>query len=291
VDIVQISDLHVTADEGSTRRFVDTNASLHVAVDALNALSVRPDLVLATGDLTDHGTPEDYALLMAALRRLELPLYLLPGNHDDVRVLAEELGGELGYLPASGDHLSYVIDEYAVRIVMLDTTDPERHDGVFPRTRAEWLDAVLRAAPERPTMVAMHHPPFDTGIWWMDVVGLEGRARFEAVIRSHPQVVRVVCGHIHRPGFTGWGSAVVSICPSTAHQVQFDLDPAAHPRMTRETPAYQSHRYADGAFVTNTVPFVVPGDVLDLTQFMASWAQARERLAAGGPFPKSGAFS
>ena len=84
--IAQISDLHITTEDASAWS-VDTSATLRRAVEVLNSMEPRPDCVLATGDLVDNGTDAEYKILFTILEALELPLYILPGNHDDAALL------------------------------------------------------------------------------------------------------------------------------------------------------------------------------------------------------------
>lgn len=284
--IAQISDLHVTIAGESSR--VDAAATLRRAVEVLNTMVPRPDCVLATGDLVDHGTDAEYKALFELLNLIDSPLYLLPGNHDNAPLLRMHLHLH-GYLRADeAGHLGTVVDTHPVRLVLVDTTDPTRHDGVFPAARAEWLDRVLTAAPERPTLIAMHHPAFLTGIWWMDAITMNGddRARFAEVIRRHPQVRQVAAGHIHRSITSSLGSTVLTVCPSTVHQVGLGLGPDAAAVLTYESPALQLHRWTGEHFVTHTRPLDVPL-ALDLQTVVPDWATVTERLAQGGPFPKS----
>jgi len=60
---------------------------LQRCVSKILALPRLPDAVVATGDLTDHGTVEEYALLAELLTPRQMPLYLIVGNHDDPRAL------------------------------------------------------------------------------------------------------------------------------------------------------------------------------------------------------------
>lgn len=283
--IAQISDLHVsTADPD--HKLVDTSETLRRVIDVLNTMRPRPDCVIATGDLVDHGTDVEYRILFSILERLELPLYLLPGNHDNAPLLRMHLHMH-GMLRADeAGHLGTVIDTHDVRLVLVDTTDPTRHDGVFPEARAAWLDRVLQAD-TRPTLVAMHHPPFATGIWWMDVMGIErgGRTRFESVVRKHPHVRQIVSGHVHRSIARTWGVTMLTVCPSTAHQVGLSLGDDAAPTLTLEAPSFQLHRWSDDGFVTNTTPIELPG-VFDLRSQVSDWEATKERLTRGGPFPK-----
>jgi hypothetical protein len=137
----------------------------------------------------------------------------------------------------------------------------------------------------------MHHPPFDTGVWWMDCVGLpeEHRRGFEAVIRRHPQVRRVISGHVHRPVQTVWGTTVVSVAPSTAHQVALDLVPGGSMRITAEPPLLTLLDWTDDRVLTHTTAFA-PVESVDVGATMPSPERAKEALLARPPAPKGGAF-
>ena len=61
--------------------------------------------------------------------------------------------------------------------------------AVYP-VRASWtIDRMLAAAPDRPTLLLMHDPPFVTGVGRMGQYGLSGRAAFAEVILRHPQIL------------------------------------------------------------------------------------------------------
>ena len=287
--IAQISDLHVSGDGEFMRRFVDANAKLSAAVRYLNGLGRRPDVVLATGDLTDHGRPDEYALLHAILEDLEIPLVLIPGNHDEGGPFLAAFASSHPYLPLAGP-VQFTIDTLSVRLVAVDTTRQGHHDGTLDDERLAWLDETLGGAPDAPTMVLMHHPPFETGIWWMDCIGLDGARGFEAVVRRHPQVRRVVAGHLHRPIETSWGPTVVSTAPSTCHQTRCDLDPEHEPVIAAEPPMLQLHWWHQGTFVTHTSVFEPTEHRLEIAALVSDWPAARERIQAGPPFEKGGVF-
>jgi hypothetical protein len=142
---------------------------------------------------------------------------LIPGNHDHRDVFLDAFTDH-AYLPRPGAPFAhYVIDEHPVRLVGLDTTIPGQHHGVLCDERLAWLDETLRGAPDRPTLIFMHHPPFRTGIRWVDAIGLHGGRKMEAIVACHAQVERVVCGHIHRPIQVAWGGTIACTAPSTSH--------------------------------------------------------------------------
>jgi 3',5'-cyclic AMP phosphodiesterase CpdA len=281
--IAQITDMHVEADPAASNLPADTAAGLARAVEALNRLRPRPDVVVITGDLTNDGTEADYARLRELLEPLEIPSLLIPGNHDMSPTMARELA-HVGYLPAEPP-LMYSVDDFTLRLVAVDTTDPDRHDGVFDDERAAWLDHTLGQAPDTPTVVLMHHPPFETGIWWMDATGIDGAERFRAVIDAHDQVIRVLCGHQHRPIVANWGATLLSVCPSTAHQVACQFDDSEHPALTNEPAGLQLHRWDGEKLVTHTVPVEPAGATVDLAGDSA-FAGLKKRIAGGGPWLK-----
>ena len=99
----------------------------------------------------------------------------------------------------------------------------------------------------------MHHPPFDCGIAHMDRIKLADADAFAAIIARHPQVRRILCGHVHRPVTTRVAHAIASISPSVAHQVVLDLDPAGPSAFVMEPPAFQVHHVnGTGEIVSHT---------------------------------------
>lgn len=247
--IAQITDFHVGKAGSAIEVGFATSEALGRAVAHLNGLDPQPDVIVATGDLVDAGSAEEYARLAAILERLRAPWYAIPGNHDDRDELRRAFGGR-GYLPAEG-FLQYVI-EGAVRIVALDTLVPRAPGGRLCGERLRWLDETLAAARDTPTVVIQHHPPFATGIAAMDAMGLDGAADEAAVIARHPQVERVLCGHLHRPIATRFAGTIASTCPSTTQQVELDLRAAGRLALRPEPPACQLHRWTGAGLVSHT---------------------------------------
>jgi 3',5'-cyclic AMP phosphodiesterase CpdA len=250
--IAQITDTHISTPGSVNDRYFRTPEHLERAVAHLNRLVPRPDVVLATGDLVERGEPEEYARLRAILDRLAMPLYVIPGNHDSREHLARAFA-DRGYLRTRGEFLHYTVEEWPVRLVGLDTQVPGQPGGALCPERLAWLDARLGEAPARPTLVFMHHPPFVTGLAAMDGMGLEGKEALAAVIRRHPQVERIACGHVHRPMTRRFAGTVATTCPATAHQIALELRPAERLSVVMEPPACTLHLWlgADAGLVSH----------------------------------------
>jgi 3',5'-cyclic AMP phosphodiesterase CpdA len=250
--IAQITDTHITRPGTLLMGMVDTAAALEQAVAALNSFDPVPTLTVLTGDLVESGEPEEYQHLRSLLAPLRMPLFAIPGNHDAREPMREAFIGD-GYLPQQG-LLQYVIEDCPLRIIALDTLVPGEGGGALRADQLRWVDEVLAAAPDRPSAVMMHHPPFATGIRRMDLAGLEDRLAFVELIRRHPQVERILCGHLHRPIESRFAGTIAGTAPSTAHQIVLDLRPEARLSFVFEPPGYQLHYWREGAgLVTHTV--------------------------------------
>lgn len=248
--ICQISDLHVRAGRTLADGRVDTAACLERCVATIGRLDPQPDLVLATGDLVERGDPAEYALLAELLAPLRAPLYLLPGNHDERAALRAAFPAHR-WMQGADPFIQYAIDDWPLRLLVLDTVVPGESGGALCAARLEWLERALAAQPRRPTLVAMHHPPFATGIGFMDRIGLADPAPFAAVIARHPQVERVACGHLHRSIVQRFAGTVASTCPSPAHSIALEIGPGRGDGYTLEPGGFQLHWWSGAALVTH----------------------------------------
>lgn len=251
--IAQISDLHIQQG-GKDSELIQAAPHLAACIRALNRLAPRPDLVAVTGDLTEHGRKEEYLLLKPILEQLDIPFVLIPGNHDSPATL-REVFHDHDYLQSPSPFIQYAIDTWPLRIVGLDTTVPMRSEGALCAKRLSWLADTLAQAPDTPTVVLMHHPPFETGIKLMDELGLlTGRDAFADIIAPYRNIERILCGHLHRTMLCRVGPTVASTCPGTAHQIALDLDPGAQAlHFNFEPPGYQLHWQGAQGLVTHHV--------------------------------------
>ncbi len=264
--IAQITDCHVVEQHELMADRVDASVALDRAVGAINAITPLPDVVLATGDLVNDGTPAQYDRLMAGLARLDVPT-ILPcvGNHDDRAELRRRFPD---VLPAGPDDqpVDYVVDEFPLRLIGLDTTIPGSHAGRLTEAQMAWLDAALTAEPDRPTLIFQHHPPFESGIPWMDRdCGFEGAELEADVLGRHSHVEGLVAGHYPRAIHRRFGGTVASCWPSTAVQLALDLVDGPV-RYASEPPAIALHRHARGALSSHVVP------LSDAERWTPSWA-------------------
>ena len=248
VVLVQLTDSHIGAiwSEG------DPIVGLRAAIAAIGHLDVVPDAILVSGDLADNGAEAEYQLVQGLLQDLGVPIHVLPGNHDDRAALRRCFG-----LPGAAEApIQQTADVGALRLVMVDSTRPGEDRGELDSPRIEWLDRELEAAPERPTLLAMHHPPIVTGSPAWDAIGLPGPARsaLAEVVARHPQVLGIVAGHHHQMIVADLGSRSVMAIPSTYGQARVGFG-ASKIVLGEAVSAFAVHALADGV-LTSFVQFV-----------------------------------
>jgi 3',5'-cyclic-AMP phosphodiesterase len=246
--VAQLTDPHVRVgpgDAGSAEALAD-------AVRAVIELEPVPDALLLTGDLTNHASAEEYERVAELIAPLPMPVHLLAGNHDD----ADAMRTHLGAPGPPGELLQYTADLGGLRLVACDTTIVGRDDGALGAERLAWIDAQLASDTQTPTLLAMHHPPLRMGIPVIDQVGLanEDSAAVAALVARHPQVKRIVSGHVHRAATGTAGGCAVFVCPSSYVQLALDFADDASLTLVREPPGFGLHVAVDGELTSHVQP-------------------------------------
>lgn len=241
--IAQITDPHIRPKGTLAYGRANTSQMMLDCFETLKALRPKPDVVLLSGDLTDCGLIGEYRLLAGLLEQLDMPVFVIPGNHDNRENLLKVFGAQPCLANRSGDMLYYVIDQYPVRLIALDTLVPGQGYGELGQDQLEWLGAVLEDEADKPTVIFMHHPPFPTGIVHMDRINCRDGGEMAKIIARHANVERVLAGHHHRPIHIRWAGTIGTVVPAIAHQVLLDLEEGTHPNamIKMEPPAFGLH--------------------------------------------------
>jgi Icc protein len=219
--IAQITDLHIA----TAAPHLGNAERLRTVLSAIGRLRPRPAAIFASGDLTETGTPEEYAALAEILKRTPCPVHLGMGNHDNRAALLDAFRAPFTGVDENG-FVQYALDIGELRVVMCDTALEGRAEGHFCAARAVWLARTLDAAPSRPTIVFLHHPPIPCGIQWMDpTFEAASRERLHEALRGRTQVVGVLCGHVHRAFHGPFAGHTVTVSSASALQLTLDLTP------------------------------------------------------------------
>lgn len=187
--------------------------------------SLPIDAILVTGDIADHGAPDEYEQARAELTA-DVPVLVLPGNHDDRSTFRKVLLGQEGTAPINQAHM---INDTV--FALCDSSTPGRDDGLLAQETLAWLEALL-ARTTAPVFVAMHHPPVALHNPLIDEIRLTEADPLTALIENHPQVVAVLCGHAHTAAASTLAGRPVLVAPgvvstlrlpwTTTHELTWD---------------------------------------------------------------------
>lgn len=239
--LVQISDLHIKAAGQLTYKKVDTYLALQQVIEQINRMVPPADAVVVTGDLTDFGRDEEYHQARQLLDSLNMPWFAIPGNHDDRQAYCRAFSAR-AWCPAPSPGLNWVNDDYPLRLIGLDSTLPGKPGGALDPQTLNWLEQTLQQMPDKPALVMLHHPPFISGIGHMDRQRLENPGALQQITDRHPQVIRLLCGHVHRYMVSQLGNTLVCTAPGTSHQVAPDFSHDGAASFVLEPAGFLVHR-------------------------------------------------
>jgi 3',5'-cyclic AMP phosphodiesterase CpdA len=235
--IAQISDTHLALDTP------DANQRMHdfaLTVADINALEPTPDVIVHTGDIVHNGRQDEYAQAVATLAQARAPVYVLGGNRDN-RANLREAFSACGYLAPDSDFIDYVIDDYPVRLIALDTLSSGSNKGDFCSERVRRLIELIDSETTKPIAVFTHHPPFEVlvGPDRLHFETTETVSRLRQALQHSGRVVAVFSGHVHRAaaGYVGSIPARVVQCTATT------LRKGEYPPYMKIRPVYQVHRF------------------------------------------------
>nr|VFK78653.1 MAG: Icc protein [Candidatus Kentron sp. SD] len=197
--VIQISDSHLLRDGNDLLKGVATWRTFQSVVERITQEDPRPDLVVATGDLAHDGSSSVYRRLREHLARIEAPVCVLPGNHDDPVLLAKAFGIDTEEDMTEGaSGMSFGHANLANwLIVFLNTVAPGEQYGILGERELTRLSTLLRNHPNRHTLLCLHHHAIPRSNEIPNFPGLRDAERFLSIVDRHPQVRGVIWGHIH----------------------------------------------------------------------------------------------
>ena len=220
-----VNDLHVGERRfGLLRRFRDDPWTglepypLRCARAALTeALAWGAEAVVAKGDLTYTGRPQQWSDVGRLLSGLGVPVAAVLGNHDVGRKAVDGRAA----LAASGiviPHDPFVLELPGLRVVLAHTAIPHKGHGTMSGRQRDQVADLLGGA-DGPAFLAMHHyaQRFRRPLTYPPgMPGDEARALLDTVAEANPATF-VSAGHSHRNRRRHHGPLVVTEIGATMH--------------------------------------------------------------------------
>jgi len=191
--ILQITDCHLPAGPDIPYRGINSHESLNLLLECVHEFvkEFNPDLILATGDLSEDGSQGSYDWLKKYLDEFNLPVLALPGNHDEPELLANN------YLGSPVNNVE-VTEHGDWQIIRLNTTLPGTPAGRIKDANLIELEQILSQDSNRQRLIALHHQPVPVGSPWIDKYRLQEPEGFLQLIDQCEGVKAVVWGHVHQ---------------------------------------------------------------------------------------------
>lgn len=247
--IAQITDLHLMPEGRHWYGLAETNVSLRLTqvVEHLNFLDPLPDVVLLTGDAVDD--VRAYAYLKELLAPLKMPYYVVPGNHDGREELRSAFRAA-SYMPEKG-FIQYVVDDYPLRLIGLDSLVEGEHGGELCEKRLDWLENILQDR-SKPALLFLHHPVIKVGKKLFDQIMCRPSERLVRLISSSPHILGILSGHYHDLCIGSFAGKVCYVAPSVAPLHVFAHEEDDSPSALRlESPAVTLHRWQEGSLISH----------------------------------------
>ncbi|MDQ2076451.1 3',5'-cyclic-AMP phosphodiesterase [Marinimicrobium sp. ABcell2] len=217
VRLIQITDSHLGPDSNDMLLGLNTDQSL---IDVLQLIADEQpafDALVCTGDIASDSHAACYGRFLDCVRSFfAAPMGWLPGNHDSAELMARL---EHKYLPESR-----LMNLGAWQLVLLDSSVPGETYGDLAEAELTFLENTLKAHPDQPTMIALHHQPIAVGSEWIDQYILRNADAFFALIERHPQVKAVTWGHVHQAFHSERNGVQLYATPATSVQFKPNSD-------------------------------------------------------------------
>ena len=224
-NVIHISDTHIVPDGYLVADRLNTVQQLHKLVKYLteHAPEYGPiDAIILSGDVSDDGSLESYSCFKEIMQSLKVPVYVVPGNHDLRENMRKSFLDE-GYIPKEG-RLNWHRNIGDIQLIGLDSLKEGFGEGELDSDTLFFLRTTLDRVDNAPVILMLHHPPFKSGIKFMDKIGLKtGLDEFKNIVKTYPGSMRIVCGHIHSIMVSTVENKTVISAPSPASSLLFNV--------------------------------------------------------------------
>jgi 3',5'-cyclic AMP phosphodiesterase CpdA len=214
--LLHLSDTHLLAGGHELYDSVNSETHLRELFDEVERSGGRPEAIIVTGDLADHGEPAAYQLVRSiiepAAARLGARVIWVMGNHDKREAFRSVLFGER----PTEKPVDRVYDVNGLRVITLDTSVPGAHYGEVTGDQLDWLAEELSVTAPHGTILAMHHPPLPAVLDLAVLVELRDQLPLAEVLEG-TDVRAILAGHLHYSSAGMFAGIPVSVASATCY--------------------------------------------------------------------------
>jgi len=220
--IIQVSDIHLFADSRQELLGVNTRDSFQAVCDKILQDEKDAKLIVLSGDLSQDNSEASYRHLAEMVKPLRVPVYYIPGNHDDTKLMPQ-----IFPLANVSNDKHVLLDDW--QLILLNSQKSHAVEGLLDTSQFDFMQTCLKKYPDHHAIVIFHHHPFHVGSAWLDNLGLTNAEQFWQIAATYPNIRAVLFGHVHQQQSKTIGNIVCYSAPSTCfqfmrHQDQFGLE-------------------------------------------------------------------
>lgn len=219
--ILQLTDFHIFADSSKKFFGIPTYDTLKDILNKIDDLNIKFDHLIITGDLTSDETIESYQNVKELLGKRISNCKIIPGNHDDRNLIRKVFPN---CVENDEGPINFSISTDSWQLFGIDTHVPGQLYGNVSNETIEWLKKILERNRIKPTIIFQHHPPIHVQTKWIDTLGLKNSDIYIEILKQHPQIHIISCGHVHQEFSGNLDDISVLTSPSTGLQFKKDTD-------------------------------------------------------------------
>lgn len=242
--MIQISDTHLLEDKEGELLGVKTRDSFQAVVDILQSEKNNIDIIVHTGDISQDQSPASYLATADMLKDFNVPIYCMPGNHDDETVMQQ-------IYPCQHVLLEKQVIIKNWQFILLNSRKRGAVEGYLEQAELAFLEKCLKENPHHHSIIMFHHHPFSVGSKWLDPIGLTNADVFWKILAKYKNAKFVLFGHVHQAFESVYQDVKCLAVPSTSVQFKPNSDMFA---LENVPPGYRwLNLYEDGTLETGLV--------------------------------------
>ncbi len=212
--IIQLSDLHLFSEDDATLFQATPNRNFYKIIENIKNAHLVPDLFLLTGDLSQDESKESYKKIANVLSDFNLPIYWIPGNHDNLEAMQTIFNNCINFQRGSNLKLKYF------DLIFLNTKLENSDNGYLTDSELNFLEECAKYAVlnGKKIIIVMHHHPVAVGTPLLDKFILNNSDSFFEVAEKINEKHLVICGHVHGNYHIEYGKTEIEAAPATCFQ-------------------------------------------------------------------------